>query len=86
MWDKKHQMQTIIARRKAGGGPLETAPTPMKPEIVMEEPGKLDGRHLAAQDMLAAIHEGSAEKFMDGMKNFMDIHSSKNESEPMPEE
>ena len=75
MFDKKRAMQTIMQKRGAKGGALEMKPTPMKPEIVKDEDGLPDGKHLAAQDMIAAFHEKSADKLMQALGNFMDLHS-----------
>ena len=82
-------MQTMIARRKSGGGPIELGPMSMKPEIVRDEDGDIDGRHLAAQDMMMAMKEGSAEKFHGALQNYLDIHNSMKddpEVEPEPED
>jgi len=75
MFDKKRAMQTIMQKRGANGGPMTMAPSPMKPEIVKDEDGMPDGKHLAAQDMISAFHEKSADKLMQALSNFMDIHS-----------
>jgi hypothetical protein len=84
MFDKQKYMQTLIARRKPGGGERTMDPTEMKNEVVKTEDGELDGRHLAAQEAIAAMKEGSAEKFMSSMANFMDLHSSMG-NKPTPE-
>lgn len=49
-------------------------PAPMKPEVVMNEGGEVDGRHLAAQDILGAHHEKSPEKLMEALSNFINLH------------
>lgn len=67
---------TVMAKRGAKGGPMISGPAPMKEEKSMTEPGEPDGRHVAAQDMIAAIHEKSPEKLMGALANFHDIHSS----------
>ena len=85
MFDKKKELQTLIARR-SGSGDRTMDPTPMKNEVVKTQDGELDGRHLAAQEALAAVHEGSPEKFMSAIGNFMDLHSSmKDKPEPSAE-
>lgn len=84
MWDKKKMQEMIIQRRKSSGG--EIAGAPMKNEIVKDEEGDIDGRHLAAEDMISAFHEKSPERLMKSMMDFIDIHSSKMESEPEPKE
>ena len=85
MWDKKRQIETIMQRRKAGGGEVIAGPAPMKHEKVKDENGAIDPRHLAAQDMLAALHEKSPEKLMHAMGNFLELHSSAG-SQPEPKE
>lgn len=79
--DPKKNAMTIIARRKKNGERI-SGPAPMKQEIVKTEDGEIDGRHVAAQDMLAAQHEGSAQKFAEALGNFMDMHASKGSSTP----
>lgn len=74
--EDKRRVATIMARRKSSKGENLGA-APLKPEIVKTEDGELDGRHLAAQEAMMAIHEKSPEKFMKSMANFMDLHSSK---------
>lgn len=74
LWDKKKAMGTLIAKRKENGGPREVGPAPMQNEIVKDQDGELDGRHMASQDMLAAFHEKSADKLMQALSNFMDLH------------
>lgn len=72
--DSKKTMTTIMSKRKPSG---EVSQTPMKPEIVKTEDGELDGKHLAAQDILAAHHSQSAEQMMEAMGNFIDLHLSR---------
>jgi hypothetical protein len=73
--DDKRRIATIIAsRRKANGEKIGQAP--LKAEVVKDEQGEIDGRHIAAQEAMMAIHEKSPEKFMQSMANFMDLHSS----------
>lgn len=74
--DKKQAAMTIMARRGEKGGPMTAGPAPMKSEVVKNEDGMMDGRHAAAQDMIAAMHEKSPEKLMNAMANFHDIHAS----------
>jgi len=61
------------------------SPTEMKPEVVMDEGGEVDGRHLAAQEMIAAHKEGSAHKLMQAMMNFIDLHNSAPQVPAQPE-
>jgi hypothetical protein len=74
--DHKKQITTVLARRSPKGEPL-AGPAPMKMEINKEEPGEVDGRHVAAQDIIAALHEKSPQKLMETLGNFIDIHRSK---------
>lgn len=71
--DPKKNAATIIARRHKDGS--RTA-APMKPEETLTEPGEVDGKHVAAQDMLAAQHEGSAQKFSEALGHYLDMHMS----------
>lgn len=64
-----------MAKRSAKGQRL-SGPAPMKTEVVKTDEGEIDGRHVAAQDAMAAMHEKSPMKFMDAMSNFIDLHSS----------
>lgn len=72
--DDKRRIATIVSRRKSASGENLGA-APMKPEVVKNEEGEIDGRHVAAGDMMAAIKEGSAENLMRAMANFIDMHS-----------
>lgn len=69
--DQKKAMMTIMAKRSPNG---EVDSAPMQPETSKDEEGEIDGRHAAAQDMLAAMHEKSAQKLMEAMANFHDLH------------
>ncbi len=75
--DLKKRVTTVMASRRSPSGEPLSGPAPMKPEVMKEENGELDGRHEAAQDMLAAMHEGSAHKMVEAMANFMDLHNSR---------
>jgi hypothetical protein len=77
--DPKKAAMTIMARRKADGS--RTA-APMKPEEVKTEDGEIDGRHVAAQEIISAHHEGSAQKLMEAMGHFIDMHKSGGQSTP----
>lgn len=83
--DKKAAVTVMMAKRGGKGGEHIAAPTAMKPEVSMEEPGMPDGRHAAAQDMISAFHEKSPAKLMQAMANFHDIHSSMHKSPPHEE-
>ena len=78
-FDEKKAMTTIMGRRKANGE-RTMAPTPMKMERVMNEGGEVDGKHIAAQEMMAAMKEGSPQKYSEALCNFMDIHKSATET------
>jgi hypothetical protein len=89
MFDHKRAMSSIMASRKKDD--QEYGPVEVKNESVKDEDGEIDGRHLAAQDALAAIKEGSAAKFMDALSSFHDLHQAKKfeaeaENEPEDEE
>ena len=85
LFDEKKRMQTILARRKnTSGEPMGAAQ--MKPEIVKDENGEIDGRHVAMKDLMAAMHdEKSPHKAMQALANFMDLHLQHREMHP-PEE
>lgn len=73
-FDEKKALTTIISKRKSDGEKVSAAP--MKTEEVKSEDGKEDPRHLAAQDILSAIHEKSADKLNQALQNHHDLHSS----------
>lgn len=81
MWDddNKKTALTILSKRKPDGERVSAAP--MRAEVVKDEDGIPDGRHLAAQDMMAAFHEKSPQKLSEAMANWMDIHNSKSKDE-----
>jgi len=85
MWDRKKQLGTILSRRRAGGGPVESGPTEMKNEVVKDADGVIDGRHVAAQDLIAALDSKSADQLMQALANFMDLHNSQ-PAKPDPRE
>ena len=78
MHDRKKAISTMMAKRSPKGEPL-SGPTPMKPEMAHEEDGSVDGRHAAAEDIIAAHHEGSALKMTEALANFIDLHHTRNE-------
>ena len=75
--DPKKAVGTIMARRQHKDG--STAEAPMKPEKATMEDGQPDGRLAAMQDFMAAHAEGSAQKMMEAMANFHDLHRMKSE-------
>lgn len=85
-WDKKKQMGAMVMKRKRHGDGTAPEMAPMKNEEVKTEDGEVDGKHLAAQDMLMAIHSKSADQLRHAMENFMTIHSSNPEAEPKAKE
>lgn len=74
-FDEKKAIATLMAKRSAKGDRL-LGPAPMKTEVVKTEDGEIDGRHIASQDVMAAMHEKSPEKLMSAMCHFIDIHNS----------
>ena len=83
--EDKKKIATIMLGKRNAKGERTAEPTEMKPEITKMEDGEMDGRHSAAQDMIAAFHEKSPEKLSQAMKNFIDIHSASEESGEKPE-
>lgn len=79
MWDRKKAMMSIMAKRHPKDGEMTQAP--MAPSEVHTDDGNADPRHIAAQDILMAIHEGHAEKLMEGLKAFIELHSLHGKSE-----
>lgn len=73
--DRKKAITTMMGRRNSKGE-RTVAPAPMKTEVVKNEDGETDGRHLAAQDAISALHEKSPERLMKAFANFIDIHGS----------
>lgn len=67
---------TIMKHRSAKGMDI-SGPAPMKVESVKSEDGEPDGRHVAAQDIMAAFHEKSAAKLMESLASFIDLHGMK---------
>ena len=78
IFDKKKAIATMMGRRQHKDG--STTEAPMKPEMAAKsEGGEIDGRHAAAEDVLMAIHEGSAQKMMEALANFHDLHRDASE-------
>jgi hypothetical protein len=81
--DRKKAMMTIMAKRHPKDGTQTQAP--MASEASKTEDGEVDGRHAAAQDIIAALHEKSPQKLMEALANFHDLHmaaASKPADEP----
>lgn len=74
MWDKKHQIQTIMSRRRKADGGIISEMAPIKPEVVKDADGELNHLHIAAQDILSAVHEKSAEALMRALVAFVDMY------------
>lgn len=83
--DHKKAITTIMSKRHPRTGEMMMDKTPMKAEIVKTADGEMDGKHLAAQDMLAAHHSMSADKLREAMENFMDLHMHSKHSPKMGE-
>ncbi len=77
--DLKRMTATVISRRGQGS---EASEAPLKPEVVKDENGEMDAKHVAAQDMLMAFHEKSPQKFSEALSNFLELHRM----EPPPSE
>lgn len=77
--DPKKAITTIMAKRRSNmGEPMGQAS--MKNEDVKDTDGEQDPRHMAAQDVMMALHEKSAHRFMEAMGNFMDMHKMHSDS------
>ncbi len=83
--DKRRAVTTMMARRSPKGDKI-SGPAPMKNELVMDEDRVPDGRHMAAQDILAALYEKSPEALMKSLDNFMAIRASAPASPDGPKE
>jgi len=77
--DHKKKITSILSRRNEKGEQI-MGPVEVKPEMSHTEGGEIDGRHVAAQDLIAAFDERSPQKLMEALANFMDIHSSQPQS------
>ena len=78
-------MATVMARRAVHGEPDSGPGTPVKPEVVKSDDGEPDGRHAAAEDMIAAFHEKSPHKLMESLANFMELHKAHSAESPSEE-
>lgn len=79
--DDKKMITTVMSKRGPKGGEHTQEPTPMKPEVMKDEDGEMDGRHLAAQDIMAAHHSQSPAKLKEAMGNFIDLHMAHGKGE-----
>lgn len=74
--DHRKAVTTILSKRGAKGGAKTLDNVPMKAEVVKNEDGTVDGRHVAAQDLIGAFHEKSADKVMSALSSFLDVHQN----------
>lgn len=72
MFDKKNAIESIVSRRHKDGSTTTAEMQNQRPAV--DEKGEIDGRHAAAQDAIAALHEKNPEKFVEAMGNFHDLH------------
>jgi hypothetical protein len=80
--DTQKIAEMLLAKRKAGKpGDRVSEYKPDVPAQPAREDEEIDGRHLAAEHMLTAYREGSAEKLSSAMEAWMHIHNSKAEDE-----
>lgn len=75
--DDKRAVMTIISKRSPKGDSLGAMPQQV--ESSRDEHAVPDPRHAAAQDMIMAMHEKSAEKLKEAMANFHDLHMAHRE-------
>ena len=78
IYDQKKAVGTIMASRKHSDGSTTTAA--MKPQRSTAEDGEVDGRHAAAQDVIAAMDQKDPQKLMEAMANFHDLHRMHSET------
>lgn len=77
--DMKDVAAGILSKRKVGGADSSYRPdVPAQPK---DEDEMIDGRHLAAQNMLSAIESKSARQMSEAMSDWMSIHNSKTDDE-----
>ena len=79
--DPKKMITTIMSKRGPKGGEHTMEPTPMKAEVMKDEEGEMDGKHLAAQDIIAAHHSKSPSQLKEAMENFIDLHMAHGKGE-----
>lgn len=75
MLDKKKALETIMSKRNPQTGEVSSAP--MAAQVSKSEEGEPDGRHAAAQDVIAAMNARDPQKLMEAMGNFHDLHAAK---------
>ena len=79
LMDPSKAVASIIRKRKGGTSPQEKH-LPLK-----NTDGELDPRHMAAEDILSAIHSQSTSHLMEALANFHDLHKMHGEH-PMTEQ
>lgn len=76
MLDPHKAVMAIMKRRKAGSA------TPMKSELPSKDSdGELDPRHMAAEEVISAMHSKSPHHLMEALGNFHDLHKMHREKE-----
>jgi hypothetical protein len=71
----------ISSRRRAPGEGKSIDHVPMQNEVVKTEDGMVDGRHVAAQEIMGAIHSKSPEDLMEALGHFITIHHSSKDAQ-----
>lgn len=71
-----HKAVVQIMRKRKAGMPQPESHSELKPTD-----GELDPRHMAAQDVMEAIHSKSSHHLMEALKNFHDLHMMHKERE-----
>jgi hypothetical protein len=74
--DHKRIATMISSRRNSNGEPKIVENVPMQNEVVKDEGGMIDGKHIAAQEIMGAIHSKSPMQLMEALSHFITIHHS----------
>lgn len=74
--DPHKAVMTIMKKRNS-----RVASEPRKGELTKDTDGELDPRHMAAEDVMAAIHSKSVHHLKEALSNFHDMHSMHRELE-----
>lgn len=80
MMDDHKKAITIMMSKRNSDGKKTMDHVPMKDEVSKTEDGEMDGRHVAAQDIMAAHHDQSPQKLMEALAHFIDIHHAQKDS------
>jgi hypothetical protein len=75
-FDDAKKIATVMRGKRSAKGERELDPSPMKPEVVKNDDGEVDGRHVAMQDFMSAHSEGSPAKMAMALANFIDMHNA----------